>query len=104
MYASGGLYYLFYGAGDWSSANASIGYAWCTSPLGPCWNASTSGPWMRSHGAATGPSGPAVFTDAAGAPRLAYHAWNGIPGYHNGSVRALWIDGLRFTFGRPSLV
>jgi beta-xylosidase len=104
MYASGGLHYLFYGAGDWSSANASIGYAWCTSPLGPCANMSASGPWMASHGQAIGPSGPALFRDAVGSPRIAYHAWNGTPGYQNGSVRSLWVDALRFSWGRPVVV
>lgn len=77
MVASGGLYFLFYGAGDWSSATAAIGYARCVTPMGPCLNASTTGPWMSSHGQALGPSGPAVFLDAAGSMKIAYHAWTG---------------------------
>lgn len=104
MVASGGLYYLFYGAGDWDSATAAIGYARCVTPVGPCVNASTTGPWMSSHGQAVGPSrGPAVFQDSAGSLRIAYHAWSGAVGYENGGVRALWVDGLRFNFGRPVL-
>jgi beta-xylosidase len=104
MVAAGGLYYLFYGAGAWDSTNASIGYARCTSPLGPCVNASISGPWMASHGTALGPSGPEVFVDATGATRLAYHAWTGAVGYQNGGVRSLWIDTLRFSGASPAVV
>jgi beta-xylosidase len=103
MVAAGGLYYLFYGAGAWDSAGAAIGYARCLSPLGPCVNASVSGPWMASHGKAIGPSGPEVFIDATGAPRLAYHAWTGPVGYQNGGSRSLWIDTLRFSGVTPAV-
>ena len=103
MIASGGWYYLFYGAGDWSRSTAAIGYARCISPVGPCVNASTTGPWMASNGLAVGPSGPAVFVDAAGSTRIAYHAWTQGVGYEAGGVRSLWVDGLRFTSGRPVL-
>ena len=75
MVAVDGTYYLFYGANDSDGGNAAIGYAVCRGPLGPCTNASTTGPWMASHDAVVGPSGPAVFTDAEGSTRLAYHAW-----------------------------
>jgi beta-xylosidase len=99
----GTLYYLFYGANDWSSANAGIGYALCTSPIGPCVNSSAFGPWMGSHGLAVGPSGPDVFVDTAGSMRLAYHAWAGAVGYANGGVRALWIDHVAFSVLRPTI-
>ena len=103
MVASGGSYYLFYGAGAWDSATAAIGYARCFSPLGPCFNASTSRPWVASHGEAVGPSGPDIFVDATGLTRIAYHAWTGAVGYQNGGVRSLWIDGVSFVNGRPVL-
>ncbi len=103
MVEVGGLYYLFYGANAWDSAEASIGFAWCLSPLGPCINASILGPWMASHGTALGPSGPHVFVDPSGATRLAYHAWTGAVGYHNGGVRSLWVDTLRFVAIFPAV-
>jgi beta-xylosidase len=103
MVAAGGLYFLFYGAGAWDTANASIGYARCVSPAGPCANASVSGPWMASHGKAVGPSGPDVFVDAAGTTRLDYHAWTGGVGYQNGGVRSLWVDTLRFAGATPAV-
>jgi beta-xylosidase len=97
MLQVGGVYYLFYGAGDWSTAQASIGYATCATPLGPCRNASTSAPWEATHGAALGPSGPALFVGPDGVIRMAYHAWTPVAGYPNGGVRSLWIDTITFT-------
>ncbi len=96
MVEAGGVHFLFYGANVWDSPSASIGYAWCLSPLGPCINGSILGPWMASRSGALGPSGPDVFVDAGGGTRLAYHAWTGAVGYGNGGVRSLWIDPLRF--------
>ncbi len=96
MIASGGTYYLFYGAAPWDSARAAMGYATCATPLGPCRNASTSGPWMASHGQALGPSGPTFFTGNDGGTRIAYHAWMPVAGYPNGGVRSLWVDTLTF--------
>ena len=100
MVLNGGVYYLFYGAGNWASASAAIGYATCSTPLGPCTDRTTVKPWLQSYGLALGPSGPDVFTDASGATRLAYHAWNGCVGYPNCN-RALWIIPLSFTGGVP---
>jgi hypothetical protein len=102
MILNGGWYYLFYGAGNWDSSSAAIGYATCTTPLGPCSDHTTITPWLRSYGTALGPSGPNVFTDAAGSTRLAYHAWDGCVGYPNCN-RALWIGSLSFAGGRPQL-
>ena len=102
MAAAHGTYYLFYGANNWSSSNAGVGYATCSSPLGPCRDRSTRGPWLGSSGQALGPSGPDVFSDASGATRLAYHAWFGCVGYP-GCNRALWIGHLSFPFGAPRL-
>ncbi len=103
MVQVGALHYLFYGANAWDSASAAIGYAWCTSPLGPCINASILGPWMESHGAGIGPSGPDVFVDGSGGTRLAHHGWTGGVGYGNGGVRSFWIDALRFVALFPSV-
>jgi beta-xylosidase len=104
MVRSGGRYYLFYGANRWDSADAGIGYATCATPLGPCTKVTTAGPWLGSRGNAAGPSGPSVFTDAAGRLRLAYHAWRpDRVGYGSGGVRSLWIDDLAFADGRPVL-
>lgn len=102
MIANGGSYYLFYGANDWASAGAAIGYATCSGPLGPCTDRSLAGPWLASHDGGWGPSGPAPFVDAAGVTRLAYHQWIGAVGYVEGA-RAMWLDRLDFVGGRPVL-
>ncbi|MDQ6616939.1 MAG: glycoside hydrolase family 43 protein [Actinomycetota bacterium] len=97
MVARGGVFYLFYGAGDWSTAKASMGYATCATPLGQCRNISTVGPWIASHGAALGPSGPAMFIGRDGLTRIAYHAWTPVAGYPNGGVRSMWVDTISFS-------
>jgi beta-xylosidase len=102
MTRSGNTYYLFYGANWWASSTAGIGYATCTTPLGPCVDRATNGPWLGTHTNAVGPSGPAFFTDLAGL-HVAYHAWTGGVGYGKGGVRSLWIDGLTFVAGKPTL-
>jgi beta-xylosidase len=102
MSSSHGRFYLFYGAADWSSPSAGVGYATCNSPLGPCHDRTTRGPWLGSYGSALGPSGPDVFTDAVGATRLAYHAWDGCVGYPTCN-RALWIGHLSFSLSGPQL-
>lgn len=102
MVAADGRYYLFYGANNWDSSSAGIGYATCAGPLGPCVDQSTSGPWLSSKGLAIGPSGPDVFNDATGLTRLAYHAWLGCVGYPKCN-RALWIGHLWFSNGVPEL-
>jgi beta-xylosidase len=101
MVLAGGVYYLFYGAGNWDSSSAGIGYATCTSPLGPCRDQTKTRPWLGSYGSALGPSGPNVFT-VPGSIRLAYHAWYGCVGYPSCN-RALWIGRLSFAGGVPQL-
>ncbi len=98
--ANGGTFYLFYGAGNWDSAGASIGYATCASPLGPCANQSTSGPWLATNSSVVGPSGPSVFTTSSGTTMLAYHAWTGAIGYPQGA-RSMYINTLSFVGGQP---
>src|SRR5579864_6598829 len=102
MVASRGTYYLFYGASNWSSTSAGIGYATCSGPLGPCRDRTIWGPWLGSYGTALGPSGPDVFSDASGATRLAYHAWDGCVGYPSCN-RALWIGHLSISSFGPRL-
>jgi beta-xylosidase len=101
MVAADGVFYLFYGAGSWSSASAGVGYATATEPLGPFSNQSESGPWLGSRSGARGPSGPTTFRDTTGVMRFAYHAWPSAVGYERGGVRALFVDRLSFVDGRP---
>jgi beta-xylosidase len=103
MVRSGDTYYLFYGAGGWDSSTSGIGYATCPSPLGPCTDRSTDGPWLDDDpdgDAPVGPQGPSVFMDRSGRTRLGFAGWNGRVGYPRG-VRSLWIAPLSFTGGVP---
>jgi hypothetical protein len=100
----GGRYYLFYGANSYDTANSGIGYATSSSLLGGYTNKSLFGPWLGTRGNAQGPQGPALFTDATGASRMAFAAWYGKVGYENGGVRSMWVGDLTFNHsGNPSL-
>jgi beta-xylosidase len=105
MVRSAGTYYLFYGAGPWSSSGSGIGYAVCSSPIGPCVDRSTSAPWLSSSPAlaAVGPQGPTVFTDLTGGLRLGFAGWSGGVGYQSGGVRSFWTGPLSFPGGQPAL-
>jgi hypothetical protein len=104
-------YFLFYGASQWDTASAGIGYATCGGPTGPCTKVTTSSAWLGTGApgvGAIGPSGPAFFVATGTSPfaslqRIAYHGWFGgtAPGYANGSVRALWKDSVDFASGVP---
>jgi beta-xylosidase len=92
----GSLYYLFYGANSYDSANSGIGYATSGSLLGNYTDQSTSGPWLGTTGNAEGPQGPMIFRDSSGRNRMAFAAWYGAVGYPDGGVRALWVGTLGF--------
>jgi beta-xylosidase len=94
MVAAGGRYYLFYGADHWQAPGAGIGYAACSTPLGPCANQSVGRPWLATQGPVVGPSGPDPFVDDRGVARLAFHAWARDADGH--PVRALWIGAVAF--------
>lgn len=102
--ASGGRYYLFYGANNYDTASSGIGYATSSVLLGAYTNRSVSKPWLGTRRNAQGPQGPAVFTDTSGQLRLAFAAWYGTVGYENGGVRSLWVATLSFSSsGQPSV-
>jgi beta-xylosidase len=103
MVLSGGAYYLFYGGGKWDSRGSGIGYAVCSSPLGPCSDRTMAAPWVATRAAVVGPQGPSIFRDSRGQLRLAFAAWTGPVGYANGGVRSLWLGNLSFSSGRPVL-
>ncbi len=102
MVAGNGTYYLFHSGNAWNTANAAIGYATCTSPLGPCTEITTSAPWLGSQGLAAGPGSAEFFVGTDGLLRMAYHAWNPSRiGYAAGGHRSLWIDRITFSSQGP---
>jgi beta-xylosidase len=105
MFFANHTYYLFYGANNWGTPTAGIGYATCSTPLGPCTEKSLAAPWLGSRPPQDqGPAGPSLFVDATGHARIAYHAWTGGVGYNTpGAVRSLWLDSVTFTSSGPVL-
>jgi hypothetical protein len=75
MVRAGDQLYLFYSANEWRSASYALGYATCSSVLGPC-TKPRSTPLLASGGDRLGPGAPSGFVDARGRLQLAYHYWN----------------------------
>ncbi len=103
LFRVGTSYYLFYGANAWATPSAAIGYARCDTPLGPCTEASTAGPWLAGTTTALGPSGPQFFRTSAGSLMMAYHAWDLCLTRGTPCHRALYIDEIAVREGTPLL-
>lgn len=102
MYLHQGRYLLFYSANDYGGSAYAVGYASCTSPMGPC-TAAADGPVLRSSGAGAGLIGPGhqhLFDDG-GQTMIAYHAWEQLAGGAQGPSRFLYIDRLDWVDGKP---
>jgi beta-xylosidase len=97
MIKRGNAYYLFYSANWYDSSAYAIGYAVCSSPTSGCRKMSGAAPFLGSSGALLGPGGQELFTDAAGAVWMAYHAWTAPrAGYQAGGQRRLRLARLAF--------
>ena len=102
MVRSRGLYYLFYSANWWESADYAIGYAVATAAMGRFEKLTTTRPWMTAGGPAAGPGGQELFTDAMGGLRMAHHGWTpGAVGYGAGGARSLRFSHVEFVHRRP---
>jgi hypothetical protein len=99
----GGEFRLFYAANWWASRNYATGFARCRRPLGPCVKVTRRGPWHATTPHARGPGGAAFFTDPGGRNWMAHHGWPrpGPVGYGNGGRRALFVEKVDFSIGRP---
>ena len=95
-----GSYYLFFSVNHWDSPAYAVGYARCTSPLGPCHQAPA--PWLASQGQVQGPGGEDIFSDADGQLWMVFHAWIGTVGYPHGA-RSLFVIPLTITGARPEI-
>lgn len=106
MLRENGHLLLFYSANWWESSRYAVGYAACSSPLGPCTKKTLNGPWFSSFGDFAGPGGQEFFRDEQNHPWMSFHAWTpGNTSYRTGGARAMYVlpvgvDGE----GRPFLV
>jgi hypothetical protein len=99
MWTWDGGYYLFYSGNLWDSPDYAEGVAFCSGPLGPC-TKPLAGPILASQSAFSGPGGASVFTDGAGGPWIAFHAWlPGAVGYPN--ARLLFLRPLSLVNSIP---
>jgi beta-xylosidase len=96
MWRHDGRYYLFYSGNDYASDYYAVGYATCTTPLGPCRDAPEN-PILKGACRAAGP-GHNSLIDVDGETWIVYHAW--LPN-HVGDKRVLWIDRLDWRDGKP---
>ena len=74
MVRAAGAYWLFFAANRWETAGYAIGYARCTTPVGPCVK-DGQGPLLSSSGTMSGPGSPDVVTAPDGTLLLTFHAW-----------------------------
>ena len=101
LVGSGGKYFLFYSGNSWKTADYATGVATCAGPLGPCAKP-LSGPILASGPNIKGPGGASVFTDGAGTPWIAFHAWSpGVVGFPNN--RSLYLRRLSLSGPTPVL-
>jgi beta-xylosidase len=96
MVVDGGVHYLFFSSGDWSSDRYVVGYAICDGPTGPCRQPSP-GPILSSYGSVAGPGGGNVVQATDGSWWLSYHGWTaGCTSYACGGDRKLYVAPLTF--------
>ncbi len=103
MYLNNGSYYLFYSEGVWDSANYGVGYATCTSAIGPCSTIQVAS-LLTSNSQRLGPGGESLFQDSSGNTWMVYAAWNGPTSnfsYASGDYRSMWLTQVTFSNGVP---
>jgi hypothetical protein len=99
MIEQNGTYYLFYVGNEYFSVRYAIGYATCSSPLGPC-SDGPDNPVLVGAGGMSGPGGPSLFQGTAGL-EMAFSAWAGTVGYGSGGYRAMYTATVTFEAGVP---
>ena len=102
MVREAGAYWLLFAGNRWETAGYAIGYARCSTPLGPCIK-DGQGPLLASSGTMSGPGSPDVVTGPDGSLLLTFHAWTkGKEGYPTGA-RTLRTVPLTFVAGKPTV-
>lgn len=102
MYEHGATHVLFYSANGFSGDAYAMGYATCTSALGPCTDRSDT-PLMATTTDAAGPGHCFVLTTSGGGTWMLFHAWrpDAIGSVYPG--RELWLEPVHWNGTAPSL-
>ena len=99
-----GRYYMFYSANRYDTHHYAVGYATADTVTGPYVDASEN-PILTNGAPAVGPGHQSIVVDDDGELWMAYHAWDvSALGYLAGGRRAMWIDPLTFTNGKPDVL
>lgn len=104
MVVHDGRYWLFYSGADYGGPAYAVGYATCQGPFGPCADAPEN-PMLKTPDDASGPIGPGHQTlfRWRGCAWLAHHGWRLRIAHERWAYRALYIQQLDWTTGRPRL-
>jgi hypothetical protein len=100
MVQAQGTFFLFYSGNLYASTHYAVGFATCSSPLGPCTD-SPQNPVLVSRPGMSGPGGVSAFTGSNGQLMMAFAAWPGQVGYPNGGYRAMYVASVSFENGVP---
>ncbi|WP_322509158.1 glycoside hydrolase family 43 protein [Anaerolinea sp.] len=106
MFKRNGKYYLFYSANDYASHLYAVGYALCTTPMGPCTKAKEN-PILKSalenkEAMVIGP-GHQTILQIGENTWMIYHAWEVVAGSRRGDRRFVWMDLVEWDNEKPVL-
>ncbi len=103
MFKHNSKYYLFFSANSYAGVNYAVGYATCTSAMGPCTDASNN-PILKSktdkQPFVIGPGGESVL-QVGDTTWIFYHAWNVNPDGSQGDSRYMWLDRINWNNDAP---
>lgn len=107
MWQHQGNYYLFFSANSYAGPSYAVGYATCTSALGPCTDAAENpilASQMERPPLVVGPGHQAIVQDTDGETWMIYHVWEVTSAGLRGTRRFIWIDQLIWNEGKPDLL
>ena len=101
MAEANGVFYLFYSANRWDTADYAEGFAVCSKPTGPCTKPGNN-VLLAKHDKIAGPGGGEVFMAPGGQLFISYHAWTS-PNIGYPNKRQLHVDKLTFAGTTPQV-
>ena len=102
MFKHNNSYYLFFSANSYAGIDYAVGYATCTTAMGPCVEAANN-PILASRTQqplVIGPGGETLI-QVGNQTWMVYHAWNVNADGTQGDSRYMWLDRVEWTNGQP---